>query len=60
MTQFKVIEVGTQGDWTEGGGDFGGDDDPNFGRTGDEIGGRPKEGNKFGKDSGAMWSRPFG
>ena len=54
--------VGTQGAMmgAEGGGDIGGDDDPNFGRTGDEIGGRPKEGNKFGKDSGARGRDPLG
>jgi hypothetical protein len=55
--------VGTQGammNAEDGGGDFGGDDDPNFGRTGDEIGGRPKEGNKFGKDSGARGRDPLG
>ena len=54
--------VGTQGAMmgAEGGGDIGGDDDPNFGRTGDEIGGRPKEGNKFGKDSGARGRDPIG
>ena len=53
--------VGTQGALADaGGGDFGGDDDPNFGRTGDEIGGRPKEGNKFGKDSGARGRDPLG
>ena len=54
--------VGTQGAMmgAEGGGDIGGDDDPNFGRTGKEIGGRPKEGNKFGKDSGARGRDPLG
>ena len=32
----------------------------NIGRTGKEIGGRPKEGNKFGKDSGARGRDPLG
>ena len=56
--------VGTQGAMAGGeddmGGDMGGEDDPNIGRTGDEIGGRPKEGNKFGKDSGARGRDPLG
>ena len=56
-----------------GGGDLGGDiggglspedqdalGDANIGRTGKEIGGRPKEGNKFGKDSGARGRDPLG
>ena len=41
-----------RGDWWW----FGGDD--YFG--GDEISGRPKEGNKFGKDSGARGRDPIG
>jgi len=56
--------VGTQGAMAGGeddmGGDMGGEEDPNIGRTGDEIGGRPKEGNKFGKDSGARGRDPLG
>ena len=36
------------------------DDDPNADRQGDEEGGRPKEGNKFGKDSGARGRDPLG
>ena len=64
--------VGTQGAMM-GGGDMGGDiggglspedqdalGDANIGRTGKEIGGRPKEGNKFGKDSGARGRDPLG
>tara|TARA_R100000742_G_C4239780_1_gene59683 strand:- start:466 stop:822 length:357 start_codon:yes stop_codon:yes gene_type:complete len=63
--------MGTQGAMM--GGDMGGDPsgglspedqdalgDANIGRTGDEIGGRPKEGNKFGKDSGARGRDPLG
>ena len=49
-------------------GDVGGDvppegedgEDPNIGRTGKEIGGRPKEGGKYGKDSGARGRNPLG
>ena len=36
------------------------DEDPNADREGDEEGGRPKEGNKFGKDSGARGRDPLG
>jgi len=64
--------MGTQGAMMGGmddmGGDIppeGGDDDssqpdPNIGRTGKEIGGRPKEGNKYKKDSGARGRDPLG
>jgi len=66
--------VGTQGAMMGGGmDDMGGEGDPNMspedadalananiGRTGKEIGGRPKEGNKFGKDSGARGRDPLG
>lgn len=64
--------VGTQGAMM-GGGDMGGEGDPNMspedadalananiGRTGKEIGGRPKEGNKYKKDSGARGRDPLG
>ena len=36
------------------------DDDPNADRDADEEGGRPREGNKFGKDSGARGRDPLG
>ncbi len=53
--------VGTQGAMADGGGEGGAPGgDPNMGRSGDEIGGRPKEGNKFGKDSGARGRDPLG
>ena len=57
--------VGTQGAMMGGGDDMMGgmpgmDDDPNADREGDEEGGRPKEGNKFGKDSGARGRDPLG
>ena len=65
--------VGTQGAMMGGGmDDMGGGEgglspedqdalaNANIGRTGDEIGGRPKEGNKFGKDSGARGRDPLG
>ena len=64
--------MGTQGAMMGGmddmGGDIppeGGDDDssqpdPNIGRTGKEIGVRPKEGNKYKKDSGARGRDPLG
>ena len=63
--------MGTQGAMMGGMddmGDVGGDvppegedgEEPNIGRTGKEIGGRPKEGNKFGKDSGARGRDPLG
>ena len=65
--------VGTQGAMMGGGDEMGGEGDPsmspedadalanaNIGRTGNEIGGRPKEGNKFGKDSGARGRDPLG
>jgi len=60
--------VGTQGAMM-GGDEAGGEIDPaaqdaldsaNIGRSGDEIGGRPKEGNKYKKDSGARGRDPLG
>jgi hypothetical protein len=59
--------VGTQGAMM--GGETGGEPEinpedaaelGNVGRSGDEIGGRPKEPNKFGKDSGARGRDPLG
>ena len=63
--------MGTQGAMmggTDDMGDIGGDvppeggdgEEPNIGRTGKEIGGRPKEGGKYGKDSGARGRDPLG
>ena len=66
MTQYKVVALVHKAMMGGGMDDMGGGEgglspeDPNMGRTGDEIGGRPKEGNKFGKDSGARGRDPLG